>query len=64
MQERLESSGVELLLGLHSNGRLLVRLENIGQGWKLVAVENTLACYDCKKFLSTDPEQAKLHLAL
>ncbi len=37
---------VELLIGLHSNGRLLALLVNVRRGWKGLTVPNTLAYYD------------------
>jgi hypothetical protein len=46
LQERPEPIRVEPTLGLHSNGGLLIGLSNIRQGWKLMAVANTLAYYE------------------
>ncbi len=43
---RLEPTIVELLMGLHSNGRLLPLPANIRLGWKSMANSNTLAYYD------------------
>jgi hypothetical protein len=48
----MEPTRVELLIGPHSNGRLLALPTNIRLGFKWMAVANTLAYYDAATIIA------------